>query len=161
MRVSLGRPARHVGANMRSRWHRVFGLSLLLLSAVLLPACSTAKSLRRVRALSADVGTRVEIVGSLPELSQVLPMLLKDLGYQDITLEPGAHGSGSIVMYGATAFTGASFGHGIRIIVAPVSDVQDVSSLALAFVRRVRLNESEGLHAARARILAALVERSP
>lgn len=159
MRVSLGRPARHVGANMRSRWYRVFGLSLLLLSAVLLPACSTAKSLRRVRALPADVGTRVEIAGSLPQLSQVLPMLLKDLGYQDITLESGAHGS--VVMYGATAFTGASFGHGIRIIVAPVSDVQDVSSLALAFVRRVRLNESEGLHAARARILAALVERSP
>lgn len=138
---------------------RVFTLSLLLLSTLLLPGCSTGKSLKRVRALPADVGTRVELAGTLAELTEMLPALLKDLGYQDIASEPGAEGS--FVLYGATGFTVASFGHGIRITVTPASDVKNVSRIDLALVRRLAANETEDLHAARARILTALVERFP
>ncbi len=136
-----------------------YGLSVLLFGALLGSGCSTAKSLTRVRTQSAETGTRVEIAGSLAELSQQVPILIRDLGYGDIRVDPGL--GGSVVVYAATAFSRASVGHAVRITLAAAGATEKLSRVDLALACRFRASEGDNLRAARTHILAALAERFP
>lgn len=136
-----------------------YGVIALILGLLLSSACSTTKSLERVREAPANAGTLIEVSSSLAELKQTLPGMMKELGYQDIALEPTSNQTFSL--YAATPSTGASFGHAVRVNASPGNASGRVSSVALVLVRRVRLNESEDLDAARTRILSALTKRYP
>lgn len=130
-----------------------------ILGLQLSSACSTTKTLERVREVPANAGTLIEVSSSLVELKQTLPGMMKELGYQDIALEPT--GDQTFSLYAATPSTGASFGHAVRVNASPANASGRVSSVALVLVRRVRVNESEDLDAARTRILSALMKRYP
>ncbi len=135
-----------------------YGVIALILG-LMLCGCSTTKGLERAREAAPDAGDVVEVSSPLAELAQTLPEAMRSLGYQDISLEPSA--GGSFTLYAATPATGASFGHAVRMKASSASGSNDVSVIALVLVRRVRLNESEDLDAARARLMSALTQRYP
>lgn len=123
----------------------------------LLSACSTAKSIRRVREASATDGFALQVAADVATLAGEVPDILRALGYRDIALETRA--GGSVQVLAATPSSWDSFGRGVRVIAEPISGQdQGGSLLRLVFARRLPNNGSEDLETARETLAKALVK---
>src|SRR4051794_39306402 len=93
---------------------------LCLLGALclsLLSACSTAKSIRRVRAAPTREGLSLYVAADVSTVGRELPALLRPLHYRDIAVQPREGGALQVVA--ATSSTWQRLGHGVRVIAEP------------------------------------------